>query len=127
MDEVERAVTNVTNVYPYDCRCNNQYANDDLEPCLPLEKISHLKLANRYMMRTVSVSRRVWDTRLGVSQCVEYRAYRYGGCHGIASAPVVFEEDFQCRNMMERYNYYGKFKSLMCVNFVQEQPWPEDT
>ncbi|KAL6910128.1 hypothetical protein GGI43DRAFT_2044 [Trichoderma evansii] len=126
MEEIEKAVTNVTNVYPYDCRCNNQYANDDIERCSPLEKISHIKLANCYTMRTGSVSLRVWDTRLGVSQYVECRAYWHGGCHGVATAPLVFEENFQCRDMVERYNHHGKFKSLMCVNLVREQPWPED-
>lgn len=126
MDEIERALTNITNVFPYDCRCDYQYANDDIERCPPLEKISHIQLGRCYTARAASVSLRVWDTRLGVTQYVECRAYWHGGCKGISSAPLVFEENFQCRDMVDRYSKRGRFKSLMCVNLVRQQPWPED-
>jgi hypothetical protein len=130
MDEIEKATVNVTNAYPYDCLCKDQYANDDIERCPPFQKVSHLVPGVCYTMRIPSRSLRVWDTRMSVSKYIECRVYWHGDCMGISSVPVVFEENFQCRDMLEKNDEKSRvdsrFKSFMCTDLVRAQAWPED-
>lgn len=130
MDEIEKATVNVTNAYPYDCLCKDQYANDNTERCPPFQKVSHLVPGVCYTMRTPSRSLRVWDTRISVSKYIECRVYWHRDCMGISSVPVVFEENFQCRDMLEKDDEKSKldsrFKSFMCTDLVRAQAWPED-
>lgn len=62
----------------------------------------------------------------GREQYVECRAYWHSSCQGIASLPLVFEENFQCRDIVERGKHHGWFKPLMCVYLVRQQQWSED-
>ncbi|KAM0262749.1 hypothetical protein ACHAQJ_001543 [Trichoderma viride] len=130
MDEITKAAVNVTNAYPFNCLCKDQYTHDNTEPCFPFQKVSRLVPGVCYTMRIPSRALRVWDTRLSVSKYVECRVYRHEDCMGISSMPVVFEDNFQCRDMLEKNDeeptVESTFMSFMCTDLVRAQAWPED-